>query len=838
MVGLVIVSHSRSLALALVSLVEQVAQDGLPLASAGGVGPERAEFGTDAVEISEAIQSVYSPDGVLVLMDLGSAILSAELALEFLPPEMVPHIRFCAAPLVEGAIAAGVQVSLGSDLETVYQEAQQALLPKTEHFGLQEAEAAPSTPGDVLPEGEPWQKMSLTLRNEHGLHARPAARFVQLANAFDAEVHVANLSADRGPASAKSLNALATLGAVRGHQIEISAHGPEAPQALEALRQLVEAGFGERAPDEAKIPEAVDAATPDEEGALRGVPVSEGIALGPLFHFTPPPPPVPDHAAEDPEEEWALFQRAWASTAEEIKQRRRLVQASLGEDQAAIFDAHRLILDDPELLSRVRRGVFERRLNAAQAWHQSIEEVADSYRGLENTYLQQRAIDVEDVGTQLLRALADAPAERIVPIGKPVILVAQDLTPTETAQLDLDQILGIVTVGGGPTSHSAILARGMGIPAVAGVDASISTLPAEASLAIDGFQGTVWVDPPRDIQEKLASTRETWLQGRDQYLQSTHLAAETLDGDRVEIAANAGNLPDAEAAIKNGAEGIGLLRTEFLYLTRAKPPAESEQVESLRKIAQIMGSRPVIVRTLDIGGDKTLPYMDLPVEDNPFLGLRAIRLSLQHRGLFHTQLRAILQAGAEHNFQIMFPMVTSVEEVVLARQLLDEAHRALEQEGTPHLWPIQTGIMVETPAAALLSPALAKRVDFFSIGTNDLTQYTLAAERGNPNLSNFADALNPAILRLIKEVVGAAHEVGKWVGVCGELAGDPVAVPLLVGLGVDELSMNPGVIPKVKSVVRKLERAAAVRLAEEALAAEETAQVRQLGEAFLQELGF
>jgi phosphocarrier protein FPr len=825
------------LAKALVALIHQVAQGEVSLAFAGGVGPDREEFGTDAIEIMEAIQAVYSPSGVLVLMDLGSAVLSAELSLELLPDEMKPNIRFCAAPLVEGAIAAAVQASLGSDLDAVCQEAQLSLVPKAEQLDQE-------IPGTFLPQTDkhlgqsaPGLTVQLKLANEHGLHARPAAKFVQLAASFDADVQVADLTNQKGPVSAKSLNALATLGALHGHQIEITAYGVQAAEAIGALAHLVEDNFGEEVFNEATqmpIPEVGAMVT--DRTALLGIPVSEGIAIGPAFHFKPPPPPIPVYEVDQPEEEWLRLEQAREAARKSITNRRTALQASIGEEKAAIFDAHILILDDPELVEQARRRVIEKKHNASMAWKESIAEVASSYRTLENPYLQQRAIDVEDVGNQVLHILAGTDGEQAIVLEEPVILVADDLTPTQTAQLDMKMIKGLITTGGGPTSHSAILARALGIPAIAGADLAISSVPDGTMIALDGINGAVWIDPPDEKLNALDHAREDWLADREQLLGLTHKPAITQDGHPVEIAANAGSLLDAEAAVKNGAEAIGLLRTEFLFLTRTTPPDEDEQVNELKRIGAALGDRPVIVRTLDVGGDKALPYFSLPEEANPFLGVRAIRLSLRNEEIFSAQLRAILRAALDSPFRIMFPMVTTLNEVSAAGKILDEAHRSLDAEGVAHRWPIETGIMVETPAAALLSPVLAQHVDFFSIGTNDLTQYTMAAERGNPALSNMADAFHPAVLKLIAEVVEAAHAHGIWVGVCGELASDPLAVPVLVGLGVDELSMNPGSIPKAKDIVRRIDRAESEALSKEILLVESADRARALAAAYLTDL--
>ncbi len=832
MVGLVIVSHSRELANALLKLVKQVAAPTVPIAISAGVGDHRQEFGTDAVEITEAILSVDSPDGVLVMMDLGSAILSAQMAVELLPRDVAARVRFCAAPLVEGSISAGVQIGLGSDIDTVCREAVQALLPKQEHIGGTHIPAQ-------IPENQPsavgGQQIQLTLHNLHGLHARPAARFVQTAVSFNAEVTVTNLTTGKGPVSARSLNAVATLGAVEEHQIRVTASGLEADSVLQAIKALVDDNFGETtAPvaPAASVSPALD--LPAIDSALRATPISDGIAIGPLYRYQPQLPVISSAPAKNPEEEWSRFEHAIHVTSQAIRLRRQQIKEAVGEAEAAIFDAHLLILQDPDLINQTHKAIYEYHRNAAAAWGHAAAQVAASYRVLADAYLRQRAADVEDVENQVLFALAGKIIATPIVFSEPVILYAQDITPTETAQLDMTSILGIITAGGGPTSHSAILARALGIPAVSGASPTLERLPVGTPVALDGFNGAVWVNPTLEVQAELNMRRAAWLESRQKLLKASHGLAETRDGQRVEVFANVGSAQDAQAAVENGAEGIGLLRTEFLFLTRETPPSETEQFAVLRQIGLAMGDRPVTVRTLDVGGDKEVPYIKLPPEANPFLGVRAIRMSLRNPDLFVAQLRAILRAGADFRFRIMFPMIADVDEVRQARVWLEKAHQQLVDEALPHAWPIETGIMVEIPSAALLARVLAQEVDFFSIGTNDLTQYTLAAERGNPLLSNLADALHPAVLRLIGEVVEAAHAAGKWVGVCGELAGDPLAAPVLVGLGVDELSLNAGGIPRTKSIIRALDTAEVRLLAQQALAAESASAVRKLSQAFLE----
>ncbi len=821
MVGLVIVSHSRALAKALVELLEQVASQTLPVAVAAGVGEGRQEFGTNALEIMEAIQSVFSEDGVLVLMDLGSAVISAGMALELLPGDMRPRIRFCGAPLVEGAIAAAVQIGLGSDLDTICNEANAALEPKRQHIGQETAKPSLAQP----PSMQEAQSITLALTNLHGLHARPAAKFVQTAARFKADIRVTNLTTGKGPVSARSLNALATLGAIEHHQIRISATGTEATQALDTLRALVETNFGETAAGQPATPPQ-PVATTSPEG---GIPISEGIAFAPLFRYEQPLPPIPEHRADDPSAEWKRLEDALTLTAQNITRRARQLQQVIGAQESAIFDAHLLILQDPTLLEETRARIFDQNENALRAWHTVIQTTAQGYQALSDPYLQSRATDVEDVGRQVLFCLADKTITMPLTFEQPIILFADDLTPTETSQLDMNLVLGIITRGGGPTSHSAILARALGIPAVAGTGALLEHAPNNTLVGIDGSSGKIWVNPTPEQLIELQTQREAWLTRRARLKEESQSPAVTQDGQRIEVFANLGGIADAQAAIEHGAEGCGLLRTEFLFLTRETAPSEEEQYLLLRPIYEAMGpNRPVTTRTLDVGGDKPLPYIQLPQEPNPFLGVRALRLSLTRPDLFLPQLRAILRAANGLPCRIMFPMVADIEEIRQARLWLEQAHNELTQQNIPHAWPVEMGIMVEIPSAALLSPLLAREVDFFSIGTNDLTQYTLAAERGSPSLAHLADGLHPAVLHLIKIVTEAAHSAGKWTGICGELGGDPEAVPVLVGLGVDELSLNPAGIPRVKSIIRNLTLDLAHSLAERALTCATSAEVREL----------
>jgi phosphocarrier protein FPr len=852
MVGLVLVSHSRNLADALVALIKQVNAATIPIAKAAGVGDERQEFGTDAMEIVDAIQSVYSENGVLVLMDLGSAILSAEMALEFLPQEMQPHVRLCSAPFVEGSISAAVQIGIGSDLDAVHQEARQALFPKIDQLEHDSTTSTSPLSGEETLTGNTTaapQQMILTIMTRHGLHARPAAKLVQLMKTFDAEVEIATLlppetpdaeevQIAKGPVSANSLNRLASLGVVHGDRILVSAQGSMAEQALEAIRQLAAENFGEKEDEFESEPSPEFQRKSPETGVIltgkpsTAIPVSEGIAIGPVFHYHRARIEIPEQGSSDPQTEWTSLQQAMAVVRNNIMQRRRQVQSSLGESRAAIFDAHLFMLEDDSLLTRVRQQIFEQHRNAAAAWKAEMNKAADAYRAAPNPYLHQRAADVEDVEMQVLSVLSGKRATAFLIFPEPGILIAEELTPTAIAQLDRSKILGIVTVIGGPTSHSAILARASGLPMITGVAPSVLDIPEGTPIAIDGFQGKLWKKPDAAVRDELRARQTEWQTTRERLFASCHEPALTRDEHYVKIAANTGNELDAAIAVRNGAEAIGIFRTEFLYLTRNNAPTEEEQIETLTRVGAIMEGRPIYVRTLDVGGDKAIPYLHLPVEANPFLGVRSLRFSFKRPEIFLTQLRAILRAGLQADLRIMLPMISQLEDLLQAKRYIEQAHQVLEQEGFPHRWPIEAAMMVETPSAALLTAAFARHLDYFSIGTNDLTQYTLAAERGNPELTSYHDGLDPAVLQLIHKVVQDAHRFGKKAGVCGELAGEPAAVPILVGLGVDELSMNPDSIPRVKDLIRKLEFSAVSRLAQRALQAERASDVRHKAELF------
>ncbi|CAG0931431.1 PTS system, fructose-specific IIA component,PTS-EI.PTSI, ptsI; phosphotransferase system, enzyme I, PtsI,PTS-HPR.FRUB, fruB, fpr; phosphocarrier protein FPr [Thermoflexales bacterium] len=826
MVNLVIVSHSPALASGVVELARAMTrQQPIAITMAAGTGDARHPLGTNAEEIRRAIEAAYSPDGVLVLMDLGSAIMSAEMALDFLPPQMRAHVRLIAAPVVEGAIAAAVQASLGGSLDEVATEAMGALAAKLDH--LSHFQPQPPLKTKVTHPLSGAQDVIVTIENRLGLHARPAAQFVQTAARFKSDIFIARVSNDARHANAKSINAVASFGARQGEAIRITAVGADANEALQALQELIASKFGENgevvAAPVAPGPEAADTI---ETGALIGVVASPGYAIGPavLLHFAEPS--VERKPIENAAKEWARLQTALDAVRASTESLRDQIARSANKYDAAIFDAHLLFLNDPEFLDGVQHTIETQHVNAEWAWRTAIDTSAQSFEAIDDEYLRARAADIKDIGRQVLVQLTGQAAQADLPHAG--VLIAIDLAPSDTARLDRSKVLGICTERGGPTSHSAILARTLGIPAVVGLGPTIMTMTDGTTLIVDGQRGKVLTAPTPQTIDDYAGRLKDWQQARETARSASTAPAVLLDGPAIEVVANIGSTEDARVALDNGAEGVGLLRTEFLFLDRRAAPSEEEQFDAYQTIAAVMGERPVIVRTLDVGGDKPLAYLDLGREENPFLGQRAIRLCLNRPDIFKTQLRAILRATPQHNLKIMFPMIADVTEVRRARALLDEARTELLAEKAPLADRVEVGIMVEIPAAAILAHVLAPEVDFFSIGTNDLTQYTLAAERGNRAVAHLQDALHPAVLIQIRQTVQAAEAHGKWVGVCGELAGDPAAIPILIGLGVKELSMAAGSIPLAKQIIRGLTVKEAQASAAQALQLETAMAVRKL----------
>ncbi|MBF6327263.1 phosphoenolpyruvate--protein phosphotransferase [Nocardia transvalensis] len=798
MIGIVVVSHSRSLARAAVDLAAEMLPDrSVRIETAAGLDEDT--FGTDAAAVADAIAAADSGDGVLVLMDLGSAVLSAELALDLLDPS--PRVRLCAAPLVEGLLAAAVSAAGGADLAEAATEAENALLAKQTQLG-------PTADADSVPvhdeQGGDSVSAVFVVSNRHGLHARPAARLIGALRGLEAQVWLRDVTGESGPVAGRSLSRVVGLGVRAGEEVEVTATGSDAQEAVDRVVALAARRFDED--------DAADGDRSVEHRDRGPFPASVGIGIGPVWHAAAGTYELPGGPAGAPIEEWHRLEDALTAARDRLRAR---IGRAAGE--AGIFEAHLYLLEDEELLGEVRRRIDEGAA-AARAWHDVMGSAAAAWEQLSDEYQRARAADIRAVRDDVLAELL---GQRLDIESRPGVLVAEDLTPAQMAGLDESVVAGIVLAAGSPTAHSSIIARAKGIPAVVGAGAQVTDIVEGTVLVLDGTTGQLVIGPdPATLSE--FTTRAAEQRERRRAAEAVaHQPAVTPDGITVAVGANVGSVVDAADAMRGGADLAGLVRTEFLFLDRDRPPRVDEQEWMYRQIAEAFDGRHVVFRTLDVGGDKPLPYLTGPTEANPFLGLRGIRRALRNPELLRDQLRAIARVAADHPVGVMIPMVTAVDEVCAVREMLEQV--------VPQHISLDFGIMVEVPATALATSAFAPHVDFFSIGTNDLTQYALAAERGNASVADLADPLAPGLLRLIESVCRGAD--GRRVAVCGELAADPDAVPLLLGLGVTELSVAPPAVAQVKAAVRELRSDDCGARAAQALTCASAAEVRALAAA-------
>ncbi|EOM1372857.1 phosphoenolpyruvate--protein phosphotransferase [Listeria monocytogenes] len=568
---------------------------------------------------------------------------------------------------------------------------------------------------------------------------------------------------------------------------------------------------------------------------LKGIAASDGIAIAKAYLLVEPDLSYEKTEVTDVESEVKRFESALEVSRTELSMIREKAAKDLGEDKAQIFDAHLLVLNDPELTGPIEESIKNSKTNAETALQETTDMFIGMFESMDNEYMRERAADIKDVRKRVLSHLLGVTIPNPALIDEEVVVVAADLTPSDTAQLNRNFVKGFVTDIGGRTSHSAIMARSLEIPAVVGTKEVTASVAKNDIVIIDGLEGNVIIHPTEEQIAHYEKIKSDFALQQAEWDKLKNEKTVSKDGVHVELAANIGTPNDLEGVISNGGEAVGLYRTEFLYMGRDNFPTEEEQFEAYKAVVSGMDGKSVVVRTLDIGGDKTLPYLELPEEMNPFLGFRAIRLCFANEELFRTQLRALLRASVYGNLKIMFPMIATVNEFRQARDILLDEKAKLKAAGTEVSDSIELGIMIEIPAAAVLADQFAKEFDFFSIGTNDLIQYTMAADRMNERVSYLYQPYNPSILRLVKMVIDASHKEGKWTGMCGEMAGDQTAVPLLLGLGLDEFSMSASSILKSRSLIKRLDQSEMVKLAEEALNKSTAEEVVELVEKYTAE---
>ncbi|MBW8189408.1 phosphoenolpyruvate--protein phosphotransferase [Neiella marina] len=687
----------------------------------------------------------------------------------------------------------------------------------------------PESTDEIDQEGLTKEEVSdwISIPNPTGIHARPAAALAAEAKVFQARIQ---LERDGQTADAKSVVALMGLNVKLGEKVRIVAKGRDADEAVDALTTAICDGLGEdvSASPASQIEESIEveeevsllAKTSSDPNIMLGIAASPGIAIG-TVHQLQHEQLTFDELANNSDAERSALSDAIERARADLKTLQTKLQAEGNISNAEIFAAHQELLEDPAIFQQAKKAIKEGK-SASYAWHKSVHEQIKILQAVDSDVIAGRVADLEDVCNRVLKQLLGI-SEADTELATNTIVVAEDLTPSDTANLDRTKVIGFVTTLGGATSHAAILARSMNLPALAGVDPQVLTLEEGRQVVLDGEAGTLNIAATDQQIEALKAKQQQQVERQQKAKAHAHDLAKTNDGHHIEVVANIGNVKDAVEAVKHGAEGVGLLRSEFLYLDQATEPNEDQQAQVYTEIADALGSdKPLIVRTLDVGGDKPLPYLPMPAEENPFLGERGIRIGLNRPSMLKRQVRAILRAHGHAKLKIMFPMIATLPELKAAKQLVQEEAADLGISG------VEVGIMVEVPSTAVLSEHFAAEADFFSIGTNDLTQYALAMDRGHPKLGWQVDALDPAVLRLIKLTVDGANKHGKWVGVCGGAASDLLAVPVLIGLGITELSCSVPAIPEVKELIRNSSLAECQALAEQVLQQPDADAVRAL----------
>jgi len=805
MVGIVFVSHSKLLAEGVKELAEQMTQGKVSIEAAGGIDDEENPIGTDAMRVMAAIEKVYDNNNVLVLMDMGSALMSAEMAIQFLDEEIQKHIYLCAAPLVEGGIAAAVQAMIGADIKAVMEEASSAIKSKQKQLNLEEDETSEERENNTknkCEENKEFINFEITVPNKFGLHARPASKLIELTKDLLIDIQISINSSQWF--NAKSLNNLSLLGAKQGDQLYFKISGNDSQILKERIQNFANNNFGDK--DEENIQKVAKSdISPSNKKGIWGIPSSNGIATGKAIFLEKKKISIPKEKTADAIKETKKFENALKMAKDEILLNKKENENSLSKDEMAIFDAHINFIDDFELTDKVKNQISKESATSITAWYNITQDIANQYKNSKNSYTREREADVRDIQELVLKHLG-LKTETNYNFSEPTILLAKNLQPSETLKLDTKYVKGFILEDGNENAHTAIMARSLGIPAITGVGHIFSKIPLNQEILINGESGEILTDPnskewlvalkTQKEQDSLASEEKKFSQNK----------VKTKEGIYVAVNANISGVTDALLAQEYGADGIGLFRTELYFMNQDKLPTEDQQVELYTQICRILKGKSITIRTLDVGGDKPISYLPIAKEENPFLGLRGIRFLLANKAVFKTQIRAILRVSKEQNVRMMFPMISKIEEWKEAVDLVSTCKKELEKEGLSFNPNMPCGMMVEVPSVLMCIDQFAKEVDFFSIGTNDLSQYLMAADRGNSAVSNLITTKEEAVLKAIEIIGNSAYKFKTPVSICGELGSKEEVIPYLLKHNIVSLSMNALQVPKIKKIIHNLDR--------------------------------
>jgi len=798
MVGIVIVSHSKTLAAGVKELADQMSQNKVGIIAVGGLDDLANPIGTDPFQIKTAIEKLEKCDGILVLMDIGSAVMNAELALDLIDEGLKNKTFLCEAPLVEGAVTAAAQAMVGASLEQVVNEARNSLIGKeillapiftkhNEHAELHKLE----------------KEFNITVPNELGLHARPSVKLVAMVNSFKVKVMV---STNGKPfIAANSISQIGTLGAKKGDVLHFKYFGEESDEFEKALKQFAQDNFGDPLKS-MTVTSSKDSTRKNTHAndIIKGMGVSKGIAIGQAKLLKNMSITVEKKQIDNTETEIMKLTSAIQNVLHDIVALQQKTMALSGQENADIFDFHISILKDSVTVGKAQKFIQNENYSADFAWFMVFNELEKRYLNMDSEYLRARSSDIAELRSKVINEISGN-LEKTIVLTQPAILIVDEIGPAQTLGLDTDKVLGIISMSGGETSHATILARSLGIPAITSVGKSLHDINEADIIAMNGTTGDIFLEKkqPEKISELTAQKKieNALLEKRSAKAKEPAISN---DGVQFKIMANISSPKEAKMAFDNGAEGVGLYRTEFLYMNRTVPPTEDEQYQIYLQACANMKGLPITIRTLDIGGDKQIPYMGIGDEENPFLGLRGIRFCLKNVEIFKTQLRALCRVSAEYQIRIMYPMVGVLEEIRAANKILKEVQESLEEENILFDSNMQVGIMVEVPSVIFLIPQLASEINFLSIGTNDLTQYLLALDRENTNVSKYFSALHPSVLCAIQKIIELADNEQIDVSLCGEIARDAKATDLLSQLGLRKFSMSSPAIPNIKEVVRSM----------------------------------